>query len=151
MLHFEALRKLRKSRDLEPDPQRQIIVEEYAALDREIENYRPRLQRHEKLRQLILDWYPHVDPNLEITVPGISCEILISARDIVRSITPEGKTALYKLWGLQGFIAKAHIFLKLLPDPKDPEQLYTVQALTGPRHLHVVAKATAAANPSAAA
>jgi len=117
---------------------RQIIVEEFAALDREVENYRPRIQRYEKLRQLILDWYPDVAPEEEITVPGVQCDILITSRDNVRSVSMEGKSKLFKLWGPRGFLTKCSVMLKSLPDPKDPESLYTVQALTGPRHLHVM-------------
>ena len=133
-----------------PDTQRQRLMEEFAALDREIENYRPRIQRHEKLRLLILDWHKDVPPDEEVTVPGLSCDILITARDNVRGVTLEGKQKLFRLWGPKAFIARAHVLLKALPDPRDEEGLYTKQALTGPRHLHVMHRVNAAATPSAA-
>lgn len=130
--------------------QRQKLIEEYAALDREIADFKPRLFRHGKLRELILDWYPAAAPEEEITVPGTNCDILISARDKVRAVTEEGKKQLYRLWGAKDFIAKSVVLLKSLPDPRDEKGLYTVQALTGPRHLRVIAKAQRAAADTAA-
>jgi hypothetical protein len=129
--------------------QRQKLIEEFAALDREIGDLKPKLLRHEKLRQLILEWYPDVEGEEEITVSGVSCDILISSRDRLRTVSLEGKKKLYKLWGAQHFIARAHVLLKSLPDPKDESGLYTVQAPTGPRHLHVVARVRAAAASAA--
>src|SRR5215472_7902297 len=117
--------------------QRRKMVEEFASLDREIDNYLPRINRHKKLRQLILDWYPDLAPDEEATVPGINVDVLISSRDKIRTVTPAGRQALLKLWGSQGFASRAHVMLKTLPDPEDPDQLYTEAALTGPRHLHV--------------
>lgn len=129
--------------------QRQKLIEEYAALDREVSDFKPRLFRHGKLRELILDWYPGAAPEEEITVPGTSCDILISSRDKIRSVTLEGRQQLYRLWGTREFVARAQVLLKSLPDPKDEAGLYTVQALTGPRHLRVVAKARGAADTAA--
>jgi hypothetical protein len=129
--------------------QRLKLIEEYAALDQEVANFKPKLLRHGKLRELILDWYPAAAPDEEITVPGTSCDILISARDKIRAVTHEGRMQLNRLWGSREFIARAIVLLKSLPDPKDEAGLYTVQALTGPRHLRVVAKARGAANTAA--
>lgn len=123
--------------------QRQKLIEEYITLHREVEDFKPRLYRFEKLRQLILDWYPSVSPEEEITLSGEICDILISSRDKVRSVTPEGKKKLFKLWGPHGFVAKAVVLLKSLPDPTDREGMYTQQAYTGPRHLHVVTRVKA--------
>ena len=127
-----------------PEAQRQQLVEEFIDLDREVETYKPRIQRYERLRLLILDWHRNLSPDAEALVNGQTADVLISARDQVRKVTPAGKKLLWKLWGKLGFIAKAHIELKMLPDPKDPASLYTEKASTGPRHLHVVAKAAAA-------
>jgi hypothetical protein len=129
--------------------QRAKLIEEFAALDQEISNFKPKLFRHGKLRELILDWYPAANPEEEITVPGVNCDILISARDKVRSVTHIGRQKLYRLWGSREFVAKAIVLLKSLPDPQDEAGLYTVQALTGPRHLRVVAKSRAAADTAA--
>jgi hypothetical protein len=129
--------------------QRQKLIEEFAALDHEVSNFKPKLFRHQKLRELILDWHGGADPEEEITVTGANCDILISARDQIRAVTNEGKQKLYRLWGSREFIARAAVLLKSLPDPKDEAGLYTVQALTGPRHLRVIAKARAAANTAA--
>ena len=129
--------------------QRLKLVEEYAALDQQIDNFKPFIFRHQKLRQLILDWYPGASADEEITVPGASCDIIISARDRIRSVTEEGKKKLFRLWGPKDFIAKSVMLLKSLPDPKDADGLYTAQASTGPRHLHVVAKPSAAAETAA--
>jgi hypothetical protein len=64
-------------------------------------------------------------------------------------VTEDGKKSLYRLWGSREFVARAIVLLKSLPDPKDEAGLYTVQALTGPRHLRVSAKARAAAETAA--
>lgn len=129
--------------------QRAKLIEEYAALDQEVSNFKPTMFRHHKLRQLILDWFPHSSPEEEITVPGINCDILISSRDRIRSVTSEGKQKLYRLWGAKDFVARSQVLLKSLPDPKDEAGLYTEQSLTGPRHLRVIAKPRAAAETAA--
>jgi hypothetical protein len=129
--------------------QRLKLIEEYAQLDQEVSNFKPKLFRHGKLRELILEWYPGASPEEEITVPGTNCDIVISARDTIRSVPVEGRQKLFRLWGSREFIARSAVFLKFLPDPKDEAGLYTVQALTGPRHLRVIAKARAAAESAA--
>ena len=129
--------------------QRLKLIEEFCALDEEMSNIKPKVWRHQKLRELIIGWYPGAAAEEEITVPGRNSDIIISARDRIRSVTPEGKQKLYRLWGAKDFIAKSSVLLKNLPDPEDEDGLYTVQALTGPRHLHVVAKSRAAAEPAA--
>lgn len=126
--------------------QRQKLVEEFATLDREIEQYKPKIFRHEKLRGLILDWYRAAPGEDEITVPGITCDVLISGRDEMRTVTLKGRQKLFALWGQKGYIAKSKVLLKSLPDPKDEEGLYTEQSMTGPRHLHVIARPKAALN-----
>lgn len=131
--------------------QRAKIVEEFGRLDGEVEAFKPKLLRHEKLRSVILDWYPGLAGEEEATAPGLTCDVVISARDKIRSVTPAGKLKLFRLWGQKGFIARAVVLLKSLPDPKDDAGLYTVGALTGPRHLHVVPRDPAAATKKRAA
>lgn len=118
--------------------QRARIIEEFAVLDREVRNFKPRLLRHEKLRNLILEWFSTLEPGEEATLPGKTCDIIISSRDRVRSVTLAGRKKLFKLWGAPAFIAKSLMLLKALPDPKDELGLYTVQSPTGPRHLQVI-------------
>lgn len=130
--------------------QRAKLIEEYAALDQQVANFKPTIFRHEKLRQLILDWFPHSAPEDEILVPGINSDVLISSRDKIRAVTEQGKQKLYRLWGSREFVARSRVLLSSLPDPKDEKGEYTVQALTGPRHLRVVQKQRAAAAESAA-
>ena len=130
--------------------QRAKLVEEFAALDGEMAALKPRQLRHQKLRELILSWYPATPPEEEVLVRGVNHDVVISARDSIRSVTPEGKKKLYKLWGAPEFIAKAAIFLKFLPDPDDRAELYSKQGLTGPRHLRVLARASATADTAAA-
>jgi hypothetical protein len=131
--------------------QRLKLIEEYAALDQEVSNFKPRLFRHQKLRELIIGWYPGAAAEEEITVPGANCDIVISSRDKVRSVTAEGKEKLYRLWGSRDYIAKSIVLLKSLPDPEDRDGLYTRAGLTGPRHLRVDAKPRAAATAKPAA
>lgn len=129
--------------------QRAKLIDEYAALDQVVANFKPTLFRHAKLREVILDWYPGASPEEEIHIPGINCDIIASSRDKVRSVTDQGKQKLYRLWGAKDFVARANVLLKSLPDPKDEAGLYTIQANTGPRHLRVIAKARAAAESAA--
>lgn len=42
--------------------QRLKIIEEFALIDREVRNFKPRLLRHEKLRNLILEWHADLPP-----------------------------------------------------------------------------------------
>ena len=129
--------------------QRMKLIEEFATLDQEIELLKPKLSRHQMLRSLILDWHAGAAAEEEITIPGVTCDIVVTARDRVRAVTQAGKLKLYRLWGAKDFIAKAIVLLKSLPDPEDGGGLYTVRAMTGPRHLRVVAKARPAADTAA--
>lgn len=130
--------------------QRAKIIEEFAALDQEVANFKPRLFRHQKLRELILGWYPGLAPEEEALAAGANYDIVVSAKDNIRSVTEAGKQKLFRLWGSKEFVARATVLLKSLPDAKDEAGLYTVQALTGPRHLRVISKAQrAAADPAA--
>ncbi len=124
--------------------QRVKLVEEFAAIDREIDRIQPMLARHQLLRSLILGWHAGAAAEEQITVPGTTCDIVITARDKLRFVTEAGKQKLFRLWGPKEFVARANMLLKSLPDPKDASGLYTVQALKGPRHLRVVAKSGAA-------
>jgi hypothetical protein len=130
--------------------QRRKLVQEYAELDEQVRLFKPHLLRHEKLRTWILDWYPDLPAEEEVIVEGITCDILVSARDRLRSVSEEGRRKLFKLWGPKEFIARSLVPLKSLPDPQDELRLYTVQSLSGPRHLHV-ARVNAAADSSGAA
>ena len=125
--------------------QRRKLVEEFARLDGEVQEFKPQILRHEKLRRLILDWYPGALPEEEIIVPGITCDVLISSPDNVRSVTLDGKKRLFRLWGTKEYIAKAVIQLQFLEDPTDEDGLYTVQSPIGPRHLHVTKRGESAA------
>jgi hypothetical protein len=118
--------------------QRVKLIEEFAVLDRQVRNFKPILLRHEKLRTLFLDWHHSLPPEEEAILKGKSCDIILSSRDRVRSVTLAGRKALFKLWGARDFIANCIVQLKSLPDPKDELGLYTVQSLTGPRHLTVM-------------
>jgi hypothetical protein len=131
--------------------QRKKLVEEFALLDAQVRLFKPQLLRYEKLRNWILDWYPDLAPEAETTVSGVTNDILISARDRIRYVTDEGKKRLFKLWGPREFIEKAHMHIKSLPDPRDEKSEYSVQALIGPRHLHVVPRIASQGTKDAAA
>lgn len=120
--------------------QRQRLVDEWIALEREVDAFKPRQFRHEKIRRLILDWYPELEVDQETIAEGTDFDILITAKDRSRSVTPAGKAKLFKRWGRNEYIARSTVQLKNLPDPKDELGLYTEEELKGPRHLHVVAK-----------
>lgn len=138
-----------------PDPQlgaqRLKLAEEFAILDKEVETFKLKLFRHEKLRRLILDWYPSLPPDQEAIVRATTCDILITSRDPLRTVTLKGKRKLFLEWGQAEFIAKCTLYLKHLPDPKDELGLYSESTLSGPRHLHVVAKGAKAVAAAPAA
>ena len=123
--------------------QRRKLVEEFARLDSEVNQFKPSLLRHEKLRHIILGWYEDLAAEEEGLAPGEIHDIVISSRDQMRTVTDAGKLKLFKLWGPRGFIAKSLVLLKSLPDPKDELSLYTRKDLIGPRHLTVRLKAAA--------
>lgn len=145
----------RSKRSEEPKPtpilsaQRAKLAEEFAALDQQVANFKPRLLRHEKLRALILSWNPNLPPDEEETIQSKTCDIIITSRDKIRSVSVEGRKALCKLWGIRDFIANTIVYVKSLPDPEDKDGLYTVQAPTGPRHLKVITREQAAKQSAA--
>lgn len=142
----------RKAKSSDPRAlQRLKLIDEFIALDRQVDDFKPIQFRHSKLRELILEWHPGLAPEDEAMIPGTTYDILISSRDKLRSVTAAGKEKLFKKWGAKGFVAKATVLLKLLPDPKDELGLYTQTTLSGPRHLHVIAKGQKAAAASPAA
>jgi hypothetical protein len=61
--------------------------------------------------------------------------VVVTPCDQQRVITLAGLTKLRKEWGVPTFMRRVGIALKFLPDPKDPGNIYTMQARTGPRHL----------------
>ncbi len=65
--------------------QRLKIVEEFGALDREVRNFKPRLLRHEKLRNLIIEWFSTLEPGEEATLPGKTCDSASSKLVAVRA------------------------------------------------------------------
>jgi hypothetical protein len=46
-----------------------------------------------------------------------------------------GKAQLVKLWEMTEFLKRAKLNLKQLLDPKDPDELCTVEERMGPQHL----------------
>jgi hypothetical protein len=125
-----------------PVAQRLKLIDEFIQLDEVIDNFKPVIFRHGKLRSLILEWYRELNADEQAIIAGTDHDILISCRDRIRSVTIEGRQKLFAKWGQRKFIATAVVLLKSLPDPTDPLNLYTEQTLSGPRHLHVVAKGT---------
>lgn len=142
----------RKANSVDPRTiQRLKLIDEFIDLDRQVDDFRPLQTRHQKLRELILDWHPNLAPEDEALISGSNRDILISSRDKLRKVTAAGKLKLFKKWGAKGFVARAEVLLRSLPDPKDELGLYTQTTLSGPRHLHVVTQRqkTAAASPAA--
>jgi hypothetical protein len=123
------------------DTQRARLVEEFVLLDKQVRDFKPSSLRHAKLRELIIGWYPKLPPGDEITAQGLTADVVISARDHVRSVTLEGRRKLFKLWGARSFIERAYVYMKSLPDPLDENRLYSSPAPSGPRHLRVISKA----------
>lgn len=114
------------------------IIDEFGKLDAEIAAFKPKLQRHQELRETILAWHQALPAAQSAEEAGKTCKVLVMPRDNERVITVEGKRKLYRLWGASDFLERCKIALKQLPDPKDPGGKYTAQERTGPRHLKVI-------------
>lgn len=138
----------RKKENKGQEGQKLKLAEEFCILDGEVRNFKPILQRHAKLRELILAWHEDLPSESEAIVPALTYDIVISSKDQIRSVSLEGKKKLFKLWGANDFIAKSSILLKSLGDLEDEQHRFTIAELRGPRHLHVRGK-TAAVEPAA--
>lgn len=141
--------KAGKKTDQAVPNQRRKLIDEFINLDAEVDAFKHKQFRHSKLRELILGWYPHLAPEEEARLAGTEWDILISSKDRIRKVTLAGKQRLFKEWGRQEFIAQAVVLLKSLPDSRDEEGKYSMQSLSGPRHLHVIGKGQASAGTPA--
>jgi hypothetical protein len=117
----------------------------WLVLEAELTPLGPKIKEQAELRKKILKRFPNLAPHLADTVNGTEADIWISPCDNARKITVAGKKALHKLWGLRLFRLNASFTLEQLPDPKDPQGLYTVQERTGPRHLKALPRLKPAA------
>jgi hypothetical protein len=109
------------------------VVRQWKQLRGELDVFQPRLNRLYELRGAILGWYPTLagSESLVLTTEGIR----ISECDNQSTVTSQGKKKLIKLWGMTEFLSRVSLALKQLPDPKDPQRLYTSVERTGPRHI----------------
>ena len=110
-------------------------VEEFRTLFFEVAGFKPKIRRLEDLRKLILSSYSHLPGDRSELVEGIDWNVLVSICDNKRWVTPAGLRKLYKLWGAAEFFNRCSVALSELPDKDDPQNLYTMQARVGSRHL----------------
>jgi hypothetical protein len=122
------------------DSARAARVDDYVRLDGKITAFKPILNEHRAAREEILGWYPELLGSESVTAPGALFDVLVTARDNERSVTPLGKRKLSKMLGLPEFFRRCAFPLKHLPDPTDPYSLFSEQLRTGPRHLKPVPK-----------
>jgi hypothetical protein len=122
------------------DSARRASVDRYARLDGAIVAFKATVAEHRDLREEILGWYPDLAPEADATAPGAVFDVVVTARDNEREVTPQGMRKLSKMLGLTEFFRRCRYPLKQLPDAKDPANLYTMQERTGPRHLKPIAK-----------
>jgi len=127
------------------EPSKSALIDEWGRLDTELASLKPKIQRHQELRETILGWHADLAGEKDVTESGEYFDVLIGARDKQRVITMAGKKKLFKLWRVGEFLARCSIALKNLPDPKDAGNLYTVQERTGPRHLKAIPRLAQAA------
>jgi hypothetical protein len=120
-------------------------VEEFAKLDFEIQAFKAKIKRHQDLLDEILGYFQTLDGGKPAKAEGTTFDVIISAADNKREVTPAGKQKLKKLWGAVQFLKNCSISLKHLPDPKDTGNLYSISERTGPRHLSPVPRLQQAA------
>jgi hypothetical protein len=124
---------------------RRAKVDRFAILDGQVIAFKPTLSEHKDLRDEILAWYPQLDNAESQTAEGEAFDVLITARDNERAVTVNGKKRLVKLFGIAEFLKRCAFTLKQLPGGEDPENLFTIRARIGPRHLKPVPKQQSAA------
>lgn len=61
------------------------LIDEYGELDRQIQQFKPVLDRHEKIKQIIKSWYVDRAPEATDVIHGRVYEIQIGAREKERT------------------------------------------------------------------
>jgi hypothetical protein len=114
---------------------RESLVDEYYRLDVQVRTFAPIRARHEKLREIMLGWFPDLPADQPTSVSGDEGLVLIGERGFERK--PGNMRKVYKLFGAVKFFAACTISIKAmvaeLGEAKATELLVLQQ--TGPRKL----------------
>lgn len=125
-----------------PSRDRASIVDEYGELCRELDAFKPKIDRKEALGREIRGWYDSASPHVAYIETGSNFEVQISPRSNERKVTSWSKV--FKILGKVEFLKWATITLKDL-DPLIPPHLkheVIREEQTGRRTLKPVAKAS---------
>jgi hypothetical protein len=129
-----------------PSPtERRRIVDEFGALNAELEPIRPKQRRFDCLAKTIRSWYADLPGNQSYTLEGDKFVVIISPKENKRRILD--MTAVWKLLGVKRFLAFCSFSLDALEanaTATEVSKLVTSDQ-TGPRSLSVAAKEAAAA------
>jgi hypothetical protein len=97
------------------------IVDEYGALDRDVQAFSPKLRRHKELGSVIRSWFDTSDPEREYLAEGALYNVQVSACANERQVTSWPRV--YRILGKTRFLELARITLKLL-ERNIPEELH---------------------------
>src|SRR5262252_5970955 len=121
-----------------PDP-KIALVDEFGELDRQIQLFKPTIERHDKIKSIIKSWYSDAAPDTTDVVRGNVYEIQVGARE--RERTWREMSAVSKaVGGPKAFLEIASVAIKsvenLIGKAKTDELL--VESPTGARRIKSV-------------
>lgn len=118
--------------------EQQALIDEFGELDRQVLEFKPRADRHKKLKDTIAGWFG-TRPDEQCEAEGQLYRVRVGPRAVERKITK--MRALYRFLGLAEFLRRCTFPLKTLDSVADDPSKYVESAATGPRKVVAVLKA----------
>jgi len=117
------------------------LIDEFGALDAELEALKPKKERHEYLRKQILSWYEDEPVDQAFAPEGNLYVVAITERASERSYKPTAMRRLSKYLG-GAFYSLCSLTLKNFDAnvPEGDRHRFVDQAQTGARRLKAIAK-----------
>ncbi len=117
------------------------LIDEFGALDSELEALKPKKDRHEFLRKQILSWYENEPADQAFAPEGESYVIAITERANERSYKPTAMRRLSKYLG-GAFYSLCSLTLKNFDAnvPEGERHRFVEEAQTGARKVKAIAK-----------
>ena len=137
-------------RSIQPDPaaqalERAAIVDRFCRLDAQVKAFSPTKFEHERLRKLILSWYPELSGDQTAEISGVQYHLLIGMAQEQQYIP--SMPALYRRMKVMRFLELCSMTIKnVFAELGEIEACkYLGRARTGPRTLTPVPKIEEAA------